>query len=425
MRIQLQNTAFRPSMGGIETYFDNVSRELITKGHAVSVLCESLDGREEVVAESPRLIVYRHPRLPSLGTRGKLWLFDTLYHARTLRHWVCRFGGDVETIVARQPQYAYASKKAIPSVSLAFVVAQPASRAIGLNERATGLKARIARRFTMLQYDVIERAALRRADQIITLSRASKREIVDLFEIPDARIHVVPPGVDVVKHRPRPRDAEFVQELGLEGSAPVVLCACRLVPVKNVGMLLSAFSVLRNRVAWLVVVGDGPERPALEAQATRLGIRERVRFVGFQPDMTRYLSVADLFVLPSRYENFGHVYLEAMASGLPCIGLRSDYPHVMVATEEIIVDGETGYWADPYSVRDLAERIDMLLANPALRQRMGEAGRQRCEMRYRWGTHVDKLLSCIQPNGEPPHWLDSVGAPRLSNLSAVHGRSSA
>ena len=80
--------------------------------------------------------------------------------------------------------------------------------------------------------------------------------------------------------------------------------------------------------------------------------------MGNRADVERFYSIADVFVLPSTYEGFGQVFLEAMASGVPCIGLSSDYPNIIVACDEIIRDGRTGYLADPYSIDVLAEKIE-------------------------------------------------------------------
>jgi glycosyltransferase involved in cell wall biosynthesis len=95
-------------------------------------------------------------------------------------------------------------------------------------------------------------------------------------------------------------------------------------------------------------------------------------------------------VLPSIYEGFGHVYLEAMACGLPCIGIKSNYPSIKVATEEVITNGKNGFVV-PNSASELAEKIETLLLDEKLRKEMGEKAREKAEL-YTWKKHVNKLL---------------------------------
>jgi glycosyltransferase involved in cell wall biosynthesis len=106
-----------------------------------------------------------------------------------------------------------------------------------------------------------------------------------------------------------------------------------------------------------------------------------------------FYGLGDLFVLPSTFEGFGIAILEAMACGLPCIGLKADYPRVITATEEILEDGVTGFAVPPDDVKALAERLDALLADETLRRRMGAAAQAECRTRYTWTRHVEDLLA--------------------------------
>jgi glycosyltransferase involved in cell wall biosynthesis len=116
-----------------------------------------------------------------------------------------------------------------------------------------------------------------------------------------------------------------------------------------------------------------------------------VRFAGFRRDVHRFYSIADVFVLPSLYEGFGQVFLEAMASGIPCIGVRSDYPKVIVASEEVIVEGKTGFCVDPYSTSDLAESIVRVIRDDDVRRQMSRNARELCELKYSWSSHVQRV----------------------------------
>jgi glycosyltransferase involved in cell wall biosynthesis len=139
--------------------------------------------------------------------------------------------------------------------------------------------------------------------------------------IPGARIRRIPNGVDTSRFAP----AGAAERARLRGAAGVpagalAIYAGRLAPEKGADVLLEAWAALAPETpATLCLVGDGPERAALEARARALGIDGRVRFAGARADVAPWLRAADLFVLPSRTEGLSVALLEAMACGLPVV----------------------------------------------------------------------------------------------------------
>ncbi|HEY6321353.1 MAG TPA: glycosyltransferase family 4 protein [Thermoanaerobaculia bacterium] len=125
----------------------------------------------------------------------------------------------------------------------------------------------------------------------------------------------------------------------------------------------------------LVAAGDGDDRPRLEALAATLGLAGQVLFTGFVSEATlaELYARAAVFVMPSRGEGFGLVYLEAMRAGRPCVAARAS------AAAEIVADGETGLLVDPLDPDAIAGALGRLLAAPELARAMGEAGRRRLE----------------------------------------------
>jgi len=135
-------------------------------------------------------------------------------------------------------------------------------------------------------------------------------------------------------------------------------------------MLLRAFhriAMLRSDVR-LVIVGDGPERSALEDQISRLRIEDRVSLPGFRPDIDALLADADVFVLTSRYEGISIALLEAMRSGLPAIGTS------VGGIPETIAEGATGFLIAPDDDEALADAMTRLADSKLLRETMGERG---------------------------------------------------
>jgi phosphatidyl-myo-inositol dimannoside synthase len=162
--------------------------------------------------------------------------------------------------------------------------------------------------------------------------------------------------------------------------------------------------------ARLVAAGDGDDRPRLEAKAASLGLASAVAFTGFVSEAT----LAELyrrcaaFVMPSRGEGFGLVYLEAMRAGRPVLAARDS------AAEEIVRDGETGLLVDPDDREELTAALAHLLAEPAAARRMGEAGRQRWQREFgitRFRERLQPLLerlvgrSAPTPQPSPPDLL--------------------
>jgi glycosyltransferase involved in cell wall biosynthesis len=153
---------------------------------------------------------------------------------------------------------------------------------------------------------------------------------------------------------------------------PALVTVGHLVARKRHADVLRALAVLRDRYPTLryVIVGDGPERVALEGLAARLGIRERVQFCGQLPpaEAIERARRCTLFVMPSTEEAFGVAYIEAMAGGLPAIGCRGE-----PGPEEIAAAGDGFMLVPPGDIERLTQRIDELLSDP---QRLREAGRR-------------------------------------------------
>lgn len=168
--------------------------------------------------------------------------------------------------------------------------------------------------------------------------------------------------------------------LGLDGRT-VVLHSGRLTPRKNVDLLLDAFARATTRVTLaepplLVLLGDGPERAALERRAQAPDLADRVRFAGFQQDVPRWLGAADLLVLPSRLEGMPNALLEAMAVGLPVLATS------IGGCVEAVVPDESGLLVPPDDVRALEEGLVRLLGDAALRARLGAGAARRVAERF-------------------------------------------
>lgn len=169
-----------------------------------------------------------------------------------------------------------------------------------------------------------------------------------------------------------PTREDFRAELGLEPDRPVILYAAKFQAYKRPGDLVEAFSrmtdLAETRRPYLVMVGDGAERAALEAQVARLGIGDQVRFPGFQNQsaLPRFYDLCDIFVLPSHRESWGLVINEAMAVGRAIVASSN-----MGCVEDLVRHGENGLLFPPGDIAALATALGRLTADPALCRKMG------------------------------------------------------
>jgi glycogen synthase len=215
----------------------------------------------------------------------------------------------------------------------------------------------------------VERWITNRSDRVIACSYYMREQIADIFGVPDERVSVIPNGID--PEDLQPSDATELERLRAEFAAPdekLVLLIGRLVYEKGFQIAIEAMPRLVERVPGtrFLVAGSGTHEEALKRQAETLGVLEHGTFLGWIGDdvLHSLYPIADLCVVPSIYEPFGLVALEAMASGCPCIvadtgGLREVVPH-----DEV---GLRFRSRDPGSLAAVAERV---LADDELGRRL-------------------------------------------------------
>ncbi len=226
---------------------------------------------------------------------------------------------------------------------------------------------------------VVDRLVGRCVDRYIAVSEANARYLVRDKGLPPRKVIVIRNGSDLGRFDPSARPPAGLRSgLGLDENDPVLLVLARLEPQKGHGVLLDAMPAILREFprARLICVGEGILRAALEEQATRLGLAESVRFVGYRANVGDWLALADLTVLPSFYEGLPLVAIESLAAGKPVVATAVD------GTPEVIVDGETGLTVPPGDARALARAICHLLGDADERRRLGHAGRRWAEQEF-------------------------------------------
>ena len=212
----------------------------------------------------------------------------------------------------------------------------------------------------------------RLADCTVVVSDAVRRQLVK-DGVEGSRIERIYDGVDVGRIDAQPKGA-----LQWSGNSPVVAVVAALTSEKGHATLFEAASLLQAQgiqARWLLI-GDGPLRTSLEDLVRQSGLGSLVRFTGFRNDSLALLKCADLLCLPSFSEGLSSAILEAMACRLPVAASR------VGGVPELIVDGTTGMLVEPGNAAELASRLNRLLTDASLRNRMGEAGRLRVEQHF-------------------------------------------
>jgi glycosyltransferase involved in cell wall biosynthesis len=232
------------------------------------------------------------------------------------------------------------------------------------------------------------RLGARRARRVLTVSQASKQDILHYLHIPAAKVEVIPNALDErFATPPSPADISLVRER-FQLNSPFVLYAGNIKPHKNLDRLIEAFALVRQREfdgLKLLIIGDEISKyPNLRRLVHRHQLHQHVRFLGFVPDATlaALYRLASVFVFPSLYEGFGLPPLEAMASGTPVITSNvSSLPEVV---------GDAALLIDPLNAREMADAIARVLVDSELRSELIRRGHARVRT-FSWERSVSRI----------------------------------
>jgi glycosyltransferase involved in cell wall biosynthesis len=239
--------------------------------------------------------------------------------------------------------------------------------------------------------------AIHRADAVIAISEFVGSSL-RAAGIDSSRVHVVANAIDTAAWTPRLGRDERRAEFGFTPGDVVILSVSRLFPAKGPGDLIRAFALVHEvrPIARLVIVGREVEpgySTQLKLLAAQLGVDECVVFAGQRGDVPSLMAAADIYAMPSQFEPFGLVYLEAMAMQLPIVALDNG------GTPEVVEAGTAGLLSPAGDLRSLVDDMLTLIDDPLLRREMGRQGRQiaerfTIERLARGCEDVYRLLAC-------------------------------
>jgi D-inositol-3-phosphate glycosyltransferase len=363
--------------GGMNVYVRDLSRELARRGHYVDIYTRSQDathprinqnglGRGARVIHLPagpeqpydKNLVYDH--LPEFvdGVLAQARTDGVEYDVLHSHYWL-------SGVVARDLREHWG----VPIAHMFHT----------LGKMKDAVAQRPEQRETARRIEV-ETKIVRFADALVAATPVEEAQLVQLYAADPARIHVISPGVDIERFHPIPK-AHAKEQIELCPDSRVILFVGRIEPLKGIDSLLRAIALvvdhqpeLRDGLCVPIIGGD-PDRIRRDDEMARLqelredlGIDDIVTFLGAQDQdrLQYYYSAAEMVVMPSDYESFGMVALEAMACGTPVIA--SDVGGLAI----LVRDGRTGYRVPARDHNMLAERINRLLTNEGLRRRIGQ-----------------------------------------------------
>ena len=396
--------------GGLNVYVRELACELAERGHLVDVFTRRSDG------DAPEVVPIVRGNAPERQGEARLVYIDAgpqrPMKKEALPAYVDEFAGGVAAFAQRERlEYDVLHSH----YWLSGLVAERLKERWGLPHIAMfHTLGHIKNRSRSSEHEPevrieAERMIAQAADRTVVASRDEQDQLVRLYGANAERIVTVPCGVNLDLFHPIGKK-EARRQLGLRDDDRILLFVGRIEPLKGVDILLGAAARLEaeSDCFVLVVGGDNTAQDGevshLRDLASELGIAERVNFMGAvdHERLPLFYSAADVCVVPSFYESFGLVAVEAMACGTPVVASR------VGGLAGTVRDGETGYLIPWRCPEPFAERLELLLRNEGLRRAFGQTARQEVE-RYRWGNVAEAMIALYRELIE--------GAPAMGALA--------
>jgi len=353
MRICFFSSDFPPTVGGISTYNEGLTRALSLHNKISHVQVVALQNPEKgVISFGGKMSVVRERKQPMLFLFLAMWRYCTRFRHYDIFHTTNLFPIGFFLVLTgkymlRKPVFLTVHGTDVLTKEGSFFTKQ-------------------AKSFT-----------LRAATHIIAVSHSTKKELCILFPFLLNKISVIHFPFSVKKGPVNiPNRAHIRLRKGFSQNDFLILTVTNLVKRKGVSFIIQTLTSLPKH-SKLIIVGDGPERKNLEGCARKLGVHKRVFFEGKVECTEEYYRMADVFILASYFlreegdiEGLGLVLLEAAHCGLPTIGTKSG------GIPEAIQDGDSGFVVPERDARALKEKIKLLMSDFSLRKRMGERGRK-------------------------------------------------
>lgn len=415
MRVLMLSWEYPPVVvGGLGRHVHALSRHLAGQGHEVVVLCRHEAGTDALTHPTARTIhegvrVVRVAEDPTHLTFEK----DLVAWTLAMGHSMIRAG--LELLGSWKPDVVHAHDWLVthPAIALAEHAGVPLVATMHATEagRHSGWLSQPLNQ----QIHSVEWWLANRADALITCSAAMRAEVAHLFEVDRDELSVLHNGIEPRGWRVPAELVRAARARHSPAGAPLIVYFGRLEWEKGVHDLLAALPRIRRTHpgARLVMAGRGRQASALVALARKLRVVRSVDFVGHlsDRDLVACLAAADVVVLPSRYEPFGIVALEAAAAGAPLVSSTTG------GLAEVVIDGETGLSFEPGDVDGLAACVRAVLADPAAADRRARRAKARLAEDFDWNriaAATAEVYRAARVGEHPP-----LGRPKIASGNAL------
>lgn len=373
-RILLFTTAFRPFVGGSEIAIEEVVRRL------PNIFFDILTPRYDSQLSKEELGPNFNIRRVGLGWRSDKFLFPILGYLKAEK--IFKKNKSV-AIHAFQASYgggaAWIFKIFNRSVPMILTLQEGKS----LDDQCA-----LVRFFRKL--------IIKKADKITAISEYLKKYAQNLNL--KSEILAIPNGVDIANFSKEFGYGELSSlkdRLGIKPDERVIISVSRLVVKNGIDNLIKAFGVFLQKNGLrckLLLIGDGRQKPELEKIAAELKVSDKVIFVEQvnHRDLPKYLKISDVFVRPSLSEGLGNAFLEAMVAGVPIIGSE------VGGIPDFLTDLKTGLFCDPKSPESIAEKINMILTNDALKKELIQNALKLAGEKYDWPVIAEQYKNLYQ-----------------------------
>ena len=239
----------------------------------------------------------------------------------------------------------------------------------------------------------MEKEATSLADIIYSRNDAMDRIDKEMFDVPKNKILRYTQAIDLQKFKPKTL-LKLKKQLGIEKTKNLITVS-RFTPDKNNLELIRIFAKLKSTNIKLIIIGDGYEKGVLEREVKKLKIENRVLFLGEKKNPEKFYNLGDVFVLASKQEGIGTVFLEAISCGIPIIGFKSNYPENITPTKDIIENSQCGFAVKDN--KEMVEKIDKILSDKKLLMKMSKNAIIRSK-NYSKGRIVKLFLKSLSSN---------------------------
>ncbi|MFH1770947.1 MAG: glycosyltransferase family 4 protein [archaeon] len=373
MKIAMLIPSFPPINGGAEIGAFELCKELVKKGHQVTVLTPRIKHsfKKKETLDKVNIIRFKSGKGP----------FNVLYSYIYVGRLLKKIKPDFLNI-----QYI------LPS---------------GLGGVYWAKKLKIPVITTLIGWDVYDphikvpsvlnpfiKRALKRSDWVATSSTFVKNIVHKKFDI--EKVQVITYGIDTDRFNPQNDGKDVRKKYGVKDDEVLISTIQRLDVRKGIQYFIKAIPLIIKQVKKekikFMIVGDGPERDNLKQEAKKQGLQDKIIFTGNIPnaEVTKYYAACDIFAFHSLHEGFGIVLIEALSTGKPVVTT------IAGGTTDIVEDGVNGFLVKPKRPKDFADRVVRLVEDEKLRQKFGENGRKKAVDQFIWSKIADKYLKTYE-----------------------------